>query len=862
MPTGFPPQIAYPLALDSDRTLYLVYNTSEARTTAENSAWEEEIRIVPVGDCQQEIWAENGFANISGEMFYYDAVEKNVPAGSGATFGNVKVDSKGSILSISVLSGGQGYCLPEIAVKGKGTGARLKAVVSGGSIERVEVVKPGIGYENGSTVLELEGKTFKLKRCLRSMGGKPTKFNPSGTWVRGFVVAEHHNQIVDATMSIERYIFDLEDRVAKLEDEPVCSDDAYCADVTLETNVSQDPEGCRVTTMQYSVIVNGTFSTFMLDFGDGQSTSSIQSGTHTYASGANIDPVVTVVGSDCTVVQTPISRDSSTVPEVTGEITFVIPIPQVPNFPEIFIPDFQQPNPQIELPQIVFPCLNVTPIGGTDINIPSIINIVPPVISFVPPSMSPVSFTFGPAPTISPASFTFGLAPTISPASFTFGPAPKISPASFTFGPAPTISPASFTFGPAPTISPASFTFAPAPTISPASFTFGPAPKISPASFTFGPAPKISPASFTFGPAPKISPASFTFGPAPKVSPASFNWGTPPKISGTSFDWGKPPKISGTSFDWGKPPKISGTSFDWGKPPSVTGSFYWGNTPSVTGSFYWGDTPSVTASVNWGNIPSVTGSFTWGDYVPSVTGSFTWGDVPSITASLSWDNPPKVSIEWGNVPTLSCVVTVECGGSQGAGFRRTNTLDENFVDDFNTDNFDIEIGDIGIPSEIKVVVPKFPDIKITHDIPNFIDIKSDIPNKIVLYQADLIPKEIKIVNESVIPSVIALDSSSVPNSIRIDATSVPGFISLIPVNIPSTIRLDGSEIPEFIRVVGIPESIEVKMPSEIVARLEVPENLEIPLVYKGGPVPIQFDTSNLLGGDEQACFALVPCNKK
>ena len=737
MPTGFPPQIAYPLALDSDRTLYLVYNTSEARTTAENSAWEEEIRIVPVGDCQQEIWAENGFANISGEMFYYDAVEKNVPAGSGATFGNVKVDSKGSILSISVLSGGQGYCLPEIAVKGKGTGAGLKAVVSGGSIERVEVVKPGIGYENGSTVLELEGKTFKLKRCLRSMGGKPTKFNPSGTWVRGFVVAEHHNQIADATMSIERYIFDLEDRVAKLEDEPVCSDDAYCADVTLETNVSQDPEGCRVTTMQYSVIVNGTFSTFILDFGDGQSTSSIQSGTHTYASGANIDPVVTVVGSDCTVVQTPISRGSSTVPEEPVKTTFILEIPQVPNFPEITIPSFVPANPQIELPQIVFPCLNVTPIGGTDINIPSIITIVPPVISFVPPSMSPASFTFGAAPTISPASFTFN-----------------------------------------------------------------PAPSISPASFTFGAAPTISPASFTFDPAPKISPASFTFGPAPKVSPASFNWGTPPKVSPASFNWGTPPKISGTSFNWGTPPKMSGTSFDWGTPPSVTGSFY------------WGDTPSVTASVNWGDIPSVTGSFTWGDYVPSVTGSFSWGDVPSITASLYWDNPPKVSIEWGNVPTLSCVVTVECGGSQGSGFRRANTLDENFVDDFNTDNFDIEIGDIGIPSEIKVVVPKFPDIKITHDIPNFIDIKSDIPNKIVLYQADLIPKEIKIVNESVIPSVIALDSSSVPNSIRIDATSVPGFISLIPVNIPSTIRLDGSEIPEFIRVVGIPESIEVKMPSE------------------------------------------------
>jgi hypothetical protein len=76
------------------------------------------------------------------------------------------------------------------------------------------------------------------------------------------------------------------------------------------------------------------------------------------------------------------------------------------------------------------------------------------------------------------------------------------------------------------------------------------------------------------------------------------------------------------------------------------------------------------------------------------------------------------------------------------------------------------------------------------------------------------------------------------------------------------IRVDGSEIPDVIKVVGIPDVIEVKMPSEIVAKLEVPENLEIPLVYKGGPVPIQFDTSNLLEGEERACFALVPCNKK
>jgi len=42
----------------------------------------------------------------------------------------------------------------------------------------------------------------------------------------------------------------------------------------------------------------------------------------------------------------------------------------------------------------------------------------------------------------------------------------------------------------------------------------------------------------------------------------------------------------------------------------------------------------------------------------------------------------------------------------------------------------------------------------------------------------------------------------------------------------------------------------------------VPENLEVPLVYRGGPVPVQFDSSSLAADGEQVCFALVPCGKK
>jgi hypothetical protein len=252
-------------------------------------------------------------------------------------------------------------------------------------------------------------------------------------------------------------------------------------------------------------------------------------------------------------------------------------------------------------------------------------------------------------------------------------------------------------------------------------------------------------------------------------------------------------------------------------------------------------------SVTFGNAPDF--------------GKVEFGPAPDMgQMSMNWGPAPEIQVNWSGAPTLSCVVTVECSPAQSPGFRK-NALDDNFTDDFNTEDFDIEINDLGIPSEIKIAVPKFPDIQVKHDIPNFIDIKSDIPSRIVLYQADVLPREIRIVNESVIPEIIRLDSKDIPNAISLDASGIPGSISLVPVDIPSVIRLDGSEIPDTIRVVGIPDSIEVKMPSEIVARLELPENLEVPLVYKGGPIPIQFDNSNL-AGEDQACFALVPCNKK
>ena len=77
MSNNFPPIPVYPKNYDTDRTLYLVYNTSETITTSDNHPWEANIEIYPVGADENEIWANNGYANISGELFYYGGVVKN-----------------------------------------------------------------------------------------------------------------------------------------------------------------------------------------------------------------------------------------------------------------------------------------------------------------------------------------------------------------------------------------------------------------------------------------------------------------------------------------------------------------------------------------------------------------------------------------------------------------------------------------------------------------------------------------------------------------------------------------------------------------------------------------------------------------
>ena len=306
--TAIPPVPTYPLQIDNDRTLYKVYNTTETRLAENNNAWSDEIVIVPVSAEKPEIWADNGFGNIEGELFYYDAVDKD---------------------------------------------------------------------ENN--------RVYKLKRCVRNISGN-TKYNAAGTWIRSFVVAQHHNQLVEAIFKIQNMILALEADVNDLIDQPITVSD--CPEVNFSFVINEESSSVTSgTIVDYSVEILGTFTSYRIDFGDGTS-STLRSGTHTYVPNSNIDPLVIVDNNLCSVVVTPSSRDLDQEPQPeTPDDTFLIPIPDPIDFPNLNFECPSIPETTLTLPPIIPPCLDLGPLGP--INVPSVISIRPPLTI-------PSRITFGP----------------------------------------------------------------------------------------------------------------------------------------------------------------------------------------------------------------------------------------------------------------------------------------------------------------------------------------------------------------------------------------------------------------------------------------------------------------------------------
>jgi hypothetical protein len=745
---GIPPQPVYPFGIDSDYTLFLVYNTSEAQLTQDNEPWGETIELVPVPADRPEIWADNGFANIEGELLYYDAVDKDA-----------------------------------------------------------------------------NGKVFRLKRCARNLGGKRTKHNKAGTWVRGFVIAEHHNQLAEAIIQIENFVginFDprpetLDFRIRCLHALPVIFDDFGCPDITFQFDIlSTDPAGG--TLAQYFIQSTGALGDFRLDFGDGQFTTSPTNGQHQYAPNATIDPVIQVSTDSCAIVQTPYARTNpQPPPEIPPTPPFEIPLPECPAIPDIVIPNVTLPSVIIAPPPIQLPCIDLTPIGP--INIPS-------VIMFEPPFPLPSVITITPVNIPSVITIT-------PPGPIQFAPAPQISPVGF--GPAPTFSPISISpvgFGPAPTFSPINLT--PIINFGPIQLSFGPLPGFPVVQF----APTMVGVSIA-----AFVDVQVTMGPTDIPSEIFL-------IAPPNFDL--PSEIL---IDMG-PGFVQ-----------IPSQVLFGPVQNIPSLIQFGPVCCLPSLIQFGPVCCMPSMIQFGPVsVPSVI-SFAPINIPSI---IEFGPAPTVNVNWSPVPTLSCIVTVQCPNPNPPSVSAF-AMDGGFG--FAGDDFgDLEAQSVlgvdamalGIPTEIKILPPELPDIRVIHDIPVIIDVQAPkIPDIKIIGPEKPIPTQVTIVHD--IPSSIQLEGINIPTLIRLETPEIPSVIKLdMPKEMPS-IRLDTSGIPDTIRFVGAPSTIELVGPSTI--QLVMPENPQVEMVYRGNPidVKIHLDISKLTGeGDEDGppCVAIVPCPRK
>lgn len=669
MAIGYPPQPVYPYGIDNDYTLFLVYNTTESALAEDNEPWAEEIVIVPRTASQPEVWADNGFANINGELLYYDAVDKNS-----------------------------------------------------------------------------NGKVYKLRRCARSLGGAPTQFNAAGVMVRGFVVAEHHNQLVDAIILNEKFIgynftddeTTLDWRIRNLQSIPIIFDDFGCPDVVFDfKTVSSDPSSGTV--IDYNVDVIGSFNEFLLSFGDGSTTTSLQQGTHTYAPNANLNPVVTITSQNCQIVQTPAQRDSVDAPQpeiVQSSFT-------IPNFPDFVFPNVNVqspsiPEPNMAFPPFQFPCIDLTPFGISPIQIPSLIVFEP---SFPLPSIIEFQPIIPSVITIIPSVIQVSVPTT--PISLIVPNLPNISLV---------------------------------------------APNLPNVSLV---APNLPNISLIVPNMPNISLV------APNLPNISVTFGTPPVIS---VGWATPPTVN---VNWAPVPTVS---IDWGSPPTLP---------------------------------------------------ITWGTPPAV--SMNWGTPPTVDINWGSPPTIQVNVAVACPSTPLA-LAATDPM--GLTNDMLGIGKDIQVEyDIsGFPSEIKIIPPEIPDVRIVHDVPTeitvkfpeFPNLKFDVPE---FRDVKILPPETQLTIEAVgIPRFITLESK----------TPIPDRIELYSsVEIPEKIVLE-HDIPRVIRVEGLPDIIRVEHDIPSVIRVEMPEKPEIELVYKGSPIPVQvqLDVQKALGDkDNPLHVAIVPYGK-
>lgn len=650
------PVIAYPYSLDTDRTLFRVYNSTQSVLAEALDATSTKIQIIPQNANDQDVWPENGFVTLPDELIYYDATDKD---------------------------------------------------------------------DNG--------KVITLRRCVRGVEGT-AKYHHLGTPIRGNVVAQHHNQLVDAIINIERTIGELSDLANQEPEQNAMFASKGIVDYQFSASLQQSlgalmgmsaaaDDTCPQVEFEFNTqipVVGGTIAEFCvrvapwnpawsykLEFGDGEIETTLFQGTHEFASGGPFTPSVTISTTRCVVVSTPAGSDFPTdvIPPVSPSQPFHLSIPDVPDFPEFIAPRKKCPGPLMNLPPMLTPYAQIcseTSMTPTECNV---------VISAIDVSVPSEIVLVGCCP--------------------------------------------------------------------------------------------------------------------PSV--IMFEGCCPPSV--ITYSGCCPPSI--ISFEGCYQPSV--ITFEGCCQPSII-SFEDCNIPSV---IHFDAVPSFE-NIHFDAVPS---------FAPiqfEAPPSFTpiGFETPPSFAPIGFETPPPISVIWGVPPTVSCIVVVQCPSSPSMtmGMRNPMADFQDFQDGFREDDgIPVNFNDIGIPDKIELIVPKIPDINVINTIPSEIMVRlpATMPDIRIVGPEKPLPEEIRIVGS--ITDTIRVDASEVPKSVKLDASEVPQKIMLeVNENFPRIIKLEAIGIPETLKVTGIPKTIEVihNLPARI--ELYAPEDLEVPLVYKGAPFEIDF----------------------
>jgi hypothetical protein len=290
------PQPRFPNSLDDNNTLFEVFNTSESELSQNFTVEDDTLFIKPRSFSESEKWSkESGVLNLEGELIYYSGViTEDNPNPSPSNNPNFSF-----------------FDDPSISDEEKNEQRRVTAFTN----------------------------------MIRGLGSVNPRIHLSGEIVRGYVLAEHHNALLQSMLGVEELIgtdnstdhLSLDFRLRDLEELIVERDDLDCPFGVfwfeiIDSNAQQD-------TVQFHITIIGSFDRFeFIPEDEAEAVTDDLNPIFTYGTGVDIEATLKVFkGTKCCFIVT-----SSGI--IADPCEFAAAIPDIP---EIICPEIDVLEPPV-----------------------------------------------------------------------------------------------------------------------------------------------------------------------------------------------------------------------------------------------------------------------------------------------------------------------------------------------------------------------------------------------------------------------------------------------------------------------------------------------------------------------------------